>query len=441
MIHGRFPPQPARRERPDAARFRQVPLARKAAQLAQVQPRARSPWPMASLARLAALEDPANSCAQDQRKTMNTGRNQASGVVSWAACLAWLLMSASGQAAPKARPASAAASAVQRPAGSQLPGLAAFGRVTWQPNAPRERLCDFAAVSAKSQGLAMQDDPLWRPPPPDVKAKLGEARKALMGQKVRGSEAERQLLALLNGAWGLTLGRMAVQDKDPLVATITLEALLPHAAAEPRLASLALVHTTAPEVERAVAAVHLMGASRCDSALLFVLDALGHNDPRVGIAAAEAVYAAGPALGDGGVQQRMLAWVQKREGKSSVRVAALRVVGELGYLAAGNDLVALASDPDAAVAAEALAALGRVAPLRAEPLLNAALQSKQPLLRAGGIRAAARALSMKPSTAQKLLQPLLADRTALVDPVYPDRPALTVGAVAEAALAHIRGER
>lgn len=371
---------------------------------------------------------------------MNASGKQVTRAARLAVCVTVLLSGATAKAAPKPRPQSAEAKLGQKPA-SQLPAPDAFGRVKWQPNAPRERLCDFAAVSAKSQGLAMQDDPLWRPPPPDVKAKLGEARKALMGQKARGTEAERQLLALLQGPWGLTLGRMAVQDKDPLVATITLEALLPHAAAEPRLASLALVHTTAPEVERAVAAVHLMGASRCDSALLFVLDALGHSDPKVGIAAAEAVYAAGAALGDGGVQQRMLAWVQKREGKSAVRVAAIRVVGELGYLAAGNDLVALTSDPDAAVAAEALAALGRIAPLRAEPLLTGALQSKQPVLRAGAIRAAAYALSMKPSAAQKLLQPLVADRAAVSDAVYPDRPALTVGALAEAALAHIRGFR
>lgn len=342
-----------------------------------------------------------------------------------------VLSTSTAQAAPKAtEPAADAA----------LPAPDAFRRVRWVPQAPRQKLCDFAAVTAKSQDLPMADDPLWRPPPPDVKAKLGEARKALMGQKIRGSEPERKLLELLRGPWGLTLGRMAVQDRDPMVATVSLEGLMAYATQEPRLASLALVHTTAPEAERALAAVRLMGASQCDTALLFVLDALGHSDPRVGLAGIEAVYAAGQRLTDGGVQQRLLAWLQKGEGPRPVRVAAVRALGELGYFAAGNDLLALSRDADAAVAGEALAALGRVAPLRAEPLIEAALASKQPLVRAGAIRAAAWALAMRPSRAVALLQPLAADRTAVPDAAYPARPTLTLGGLATAALAHVRGQ-
>ncbi len=329
---------------------------------------------------------------------------------------------AAGSAAQPAKALKAEAPAGKAVLAEPRPWLTAT-RVRWTAGNKRKTLCDFAAYSQARQDLPMQDDLLWRAPPPEVKAKLGEARKALMGVTAKDTPAERDLTALLAGPWGLTLARMALQDKDLAVVAVALRAAVPMSSQEPRLAGFAVAHTTAKDPELAKAAITLMGRSGCDTPALFALDALGHADPSVGMTAVAVALAAARDSSDVGLAQRLLSWLIKGQGATMVRVAALRAVGDLGWLSAGNDLEALTKDADPAVAGEALAAFGACAPFRAVSAIEAGLKSKQALVRVGAVRGAAKALAMQPAQADKLLRPLLNDQSAVRDAARPvDQP-------------------
>jgi HEAT repeat protein len=209
-------------------------------------------------------------------------------------------------------------------------------------------------------------------------------------------------------------------------------------AANPRLAAMMLEHLKHPDPAVARAAVRLVFATGCDAPVQYGMDALRHADESVQLTVLQEVGTAMRHRTDIGLPDKVMAWLEAGEGKPRARLAALRMLAELGWLPATPGLERLARGPQPDESAEALAALAVVAPTRAAKLMTAWLSDRQPVRRAAAARAVVEVMALEPARAAAALQPLLADGARGADPL---QPATTVGEVARRALAWVRVEK
>jgi hypothetical protein len=286
------------------------------------------------------------------------------------------------------------------------PRQALFGPTV---RADRQLWCDFGAHAQQMASIAAAADPVFRTPTPLAKARLGEARKPLLG-KANATPAQRATLtSLFAGPEGPTLARMAFSDAKPGMLATSLEAARPIASAHPRLAGFVTPLALHPDPRVAEAAVRFLFATGCDTPALYALDALRHPSEAVQLAVVAEVQASLRTRRDLGLAGRLLGWVKEGKASPTARAEAIRKVGEIGWLPATPEFRALTKDSSALVAGEALVALAAVAPGEAEPLLSIWLSSRESVRRAAGVRAAANALASRPERMATLLEPLRRD--------------------------------
>lgn len=275
--------------------------------------------------------------------------------------------------------------------------------------AERELWCNFGAHAQQMASVPATADPVFRTPTPQAKARLGEARKPLLG-KANATPAQRATLAaLFAGPEGPTLARLALSDADPGMLATSLDAARPIAMVHPRLAGFVTPLAVHADPRVAEAAVHFLFATGCDTPALFALDALRHPSETVQLAVVAEVQTSLRTRRDLGLAGRLLGWVTEGKASPTARAEAIRKVGEVGWLPATQEFRGLTKDASGLVSGEALVALAAVAPGEAEPLLPAWLSSRDPVRRAAGVRAAANALASRPERLAKLLEPLRRD--------------------------------
>ena len=110
-----------------------------------------------------------------------------------------------------------------------------------------------------------------------------------------------------------------------------------------------------------------------------------------------------------------------------------RRIAELGWLPGEPIAAHLMTDQDARVRGEALVALAGLRRRMDIKPLQAALKSRDPIVKAAAIRALPLAMSEDPATARGWLKALLKDRGRVVDPLGVSE-STTVAALAERAM-------
>lgn len=298
------------------------------------------------------------------------------------------------------------------------------------PNRPLrvQKLCDFAAEASRLQGLPVNDDPVFRRPSDAKKAELGRIRKAI----IAGGDGDRDLAALLAGSEGASLARLALNDRDRRVQLAAVRGAVPLAQDHPRLYAFLPTLDANTEKNLALAMLDLDFATRCDTPILFALDALAHPDPEVVARAADKLLQLAGTMRDTGPVDRLADWLARPARLSWLRVRVARRLGAMGFLHLAPRWTALQKDPDAAVAAEALVARALLAPEELAPLAEPLLRDRKPDRQILGLRLALLTHADRQSDLLALVQGLAQSRAQWRD--LATREAVAVAAVAKAVL-------
>lgn len=305
-----------------------------------------------------------------------------------------------------------------------------------QPNRPTalRPLCDFAKAASALQALPLAEDAVFRAPHPRAKAELGRLRK----QPQSEADLASGLRALLAERDGPAVARLAVQDKDPRLALAAIRAAVPLAFQHPRLYAFLPTLDARTPTELALALVAFDFATRCDTPILFALDALHHLDGRVVAAAAHAAVDLAEQTTASAPLNRVVQWLAAGKGPAGLRVAIARRLGNAGYLHLLPLWQKLAGDPDPAVVAEAQVAAARLAPADARIWVAAALADRAPWRQVTALRAAAIAYALDPAAIASSLEKPCAGTAIWRDPA--SGAPVQVAAVCKRARAILRAE-
>lgn len=337
--------------------------------------------------------------------------------------------------------------------------------------APLAGWCDFGAHAARLQPLPVDSDPVFRPLSPATAAAWRALRVRLdqiaqiaapsgTGQEGRAEPPtarpaagapgpnrevaraggqpdaagwEAALRALIAGAEGPSIARLALQHRAAAVRQVAAEATEAIVGRHPRLSSFAMGTLSSGPPALAIASMRVLLAAGCDTPALYAMDALSHPERQVREAAIEAAFRVSERRADSGLLAQVFEHALTEESDVRLRALVARGIGEVGWLPGTATLERLLEDPDPAVRGEAMVAHAAVAHATDRTRIARALADKRPIIRAAAVRAAALAFAMMPEQGRALLSPLLGQRAAVRDPLGVSPPT-TIGALARRAL-------
>ena len=317
--------------------------------------------------------------------------------------------------------------------------LPALQRDVTDRGVARRRWCDFGRHAQRLAKVPPALDPVFRKPSSETRRALQEIRDSLANPDdyTAPQQAEARLRALVATAEGPPLLRVLLQDPQPRLQLLALRLGAAVVAAHPRLAAFATPYLNVADPERAAAAVELHVRSGCDTAALYALDGFRHPSEAVQLTTLRLVWEVSQSHENLRLADRISQFLVQGHGTPRSRVAALRVLGRLGWLSAGTDVEPLLRDRQPAVAAEALVTLAIVQPGRAERVLLKWLRDPTALKRAAAVRAFAQVFAHRVDLAEKHLRPLIADVAPLPPDLGQTAKPQRVRDVVEEALAYI----
>lgn len=303
----------------------------------------------------------------------------------------------------------------------------------------RRPWCDFGLHAQRRGQLAPGMDPVFRRLSPQAKTVLNTNRElALNPADYTGPKtAETHLLELLKTPDGPPLARTLLQDQQPVMLGIGLRMARQLVAQHPRLAAFATGYLAIADPQLALEAMEVHMAAECDTAVQYGMDGFKHPSEAVQIATLRRVFELAQNHDDLRLPGRILAWMREGYGSPLARVVALRMATQLGWLSSATDAEVLTGDKQDAVAGEAMVLLAMTQPVLTEGKLAKWLKEKSPIRRAGALRAFAQVNVYRPDVTDKLLRPLLEDRTVVTDAVTGEKR--TLGDLAEAAMRYLEG--
>lgn len=282
------------------------------------------------------------------------------------------------------------------------------------PKEPRWQLCDFAAHAIAAQPTPFEYDPVFRTVTPEQAQQVATAAaKVLDATDAARPAAAAALRAMIDAnpalaRVGLTLpnlaARAAVADASHGVAPDN-----------PRLTAFPAESARARDEGLAISTVRLVFASRCDAPVLYGFDGLEHPALKVRTVAVDELVAMNRESDDAhGIERALERLVQKEESDAGHRVRILRAAATLGVHVAVAAVQAAEKDKDARVRAEALVTRATIRGELTGDALKKASSAKEPVLRAGAVRAA---LTMADDESLALVRAALTDEASVTDPV------------------------
>lgn len=286
--------------------------------------------------------------------------------------------------------------------------------LTALPNEPRWQLCDFAAHAIAAQPTPFEYDPVFRMVTPEQAEQVATAASKVLDATAEARPAAAAALRAMIDA-NPALARVGLTLPNLAARAAVADAAHGVAPDNPRLTAFPAESARARDEALAIATVRLVFASRCDAPVLYGFDGLEHPALRVRVATVDALVAMNRESDDAhGMERALERLAQKEEGDAGQRVRILRAAATLGIHVAVAAVKAAEKDKDAWVRAEALVTRATIRGELVGDGLKKASSAKDPVLRAGAVRAA---LTLADDGSLALVRAALKDEASVTDPV------------------------